>query len=249
MRAGAQRAEPESFFPGSGPYRCVRKVRGTATSIVWEAVCEQRRFAIKTVDRAADSRALHALRHEFELGRSLDHPHIVAPLQWLEAESGAAIVFPYLPNGDLAGLAGFAPAAWSGALLTLCDALRYLHARGFVHLDLKARNVMFDAADRPVLIDLGSARPAGSPLPAAGTTARAYRAAGAAVADSGQDWSAFAELLLDLLRTGPEAAAAGRADEPLAAAAEDVWNEPSRIGKLRALERVLKLLAAQTKAC
>jgi NIMA (never in mitosis gene a)-related kinase len=53
------------------------------------------------------------------------------------------------------------PRVW-GMLAQLADALRYLHAAGVVHRDVKARNVLVDAAGDLRLGDLGVSRAAAS---------------------------------------------------------------------------------------
>ncbi|RSM02083.1 hypothetical protein CEP52_008224 [Fusarium oligoseptatum] len=47
--------------------------------------------------------------------------------------------------------------------------LRHLHFLGFAHNDLNPSNVMVDAEDRPIIIDLGAARPLGQVLHQGGT--------------------------------------------------------------------------------
>ncbi|RSL69731.1 hypothetical protein CEP54_002108 [Fusarium duplospermum] len=47
--------------------------------------------------------------------------------------------------------------------------LRHLHSLGFAHNDLNPSNVMIDAEDRPIIIDLGAATPLGQVLHQGGT--------------------------------------------------------------------------------
>ncbi|KAJ4208417.1 hypothetical protein NW767_001521 [Fusarium falciforme] len=47
--------------------------------------------------------------------------------------------------------------------------LRHLHSLGFAHNDLNPANVMVDAEDRPIVIDLGATRPLGQVLHQGGT--------------------------------------------------------------------------------
>jgi serine/threonine protein kinase len=153
------------------------------------------------------------LAREHALLSRLEHPHIVATLGLVEHRGVPALALEYLPGGDLVSLAGSHPRHWIGAVRDLSSALTYLHGRGWVHRDVKARNALFDAAGRVKLIDFASALPVGAPASAAGTTAH-HRAPGAApsVADPGDDSYAFAVLIYELLT--------GRLPQPSARAQE-----------------------------
>ena len=59
----------------------------------------------------------------------------------------------------LVSLAGGPARHWLGAALTLARTLEFVHDRGVVHGDVKARNVLFDAADRMRLADFAAALP------------------------------------------------------------------------------------------
>ena len=56
-------------------------------------------------------------------------------------------------------------------LEALLGALTYAHSRGVIHRDVKAENVLFDEAERPMLTDFGIAlrRGYGSRVTTAGT--------------------------------------------------------------------------------
>jgi serine/threonine protein kinase len=140
------------------------------------------------------------LAREHALLAQLRHPHIVATFGLVEHRGAPALALEYLPGGDLVSLAGAQPRHWIHAARDLLSALTYLHGRGWVHRDVKARNVLFDAAGRVRLIDFASALPIGAPASAAGTTA-AHRAPRATptIADRSDDAYAFAVLLYELL--------------------------------------------------
>ena len=99
----------------------------------------------------------------------------------------------------------------------LADALAYLHSRSLVHRDVKARNVLFDAASRARLIDFGSVTEVGQPRTVGGTTP-AHRDEGEGAVTLADDVFAFAVLLYELmagrLPFGPDPKPARRASEP-----------------------------------
>lgn len=101
---------------------------------------------------------------------ALSHPHIVRPLRFAARDDAAVLVLEYLSAGDLVSLAKEPPQRWAGAALAVASALAAVHDAGFVHGDLKARNVLFAAGGTPKLIDFGSALPIGRRRGAGGRT-------------------------------------------------------------------------------
>jgi serine/threonine protein kinase len=126
------------------------------------------------------------------------HPAIVRPLAFVETAAYAALVTEHLTGGDLVSTAGAAPRHWARAALDVLDALDYLHARGLVHRDVKARNVMLDATGRARLVDFGSAARIGMPRRTGGTTP-AHRYAADGEIKAADDVYAFAVLVYELL--------------------------------------------------
>ena len=131
---------------------------------VWSAA-RYCRCVVKVLrpDRGGDRNARRRLVAEGRLALSLTHPHLVRgyemvtapggfPVLVLEAVTGAtlsyllAAVAPRLPVADLAHLGRH-----------LCSATRYLHARGYLHVDIKPSNIL-SAGGTAKLIDLGLAR-------------------------------------------------------------------------------------------
>jgi len=123
-------------------------------------------------DRATDAGARRRLRREGTNLLAMSHPHIVRayelverprPVLVLEALTGATLGYildtrtQRLPVGDLVYLG-----------LQLCSAVRYLHARGVLHLDLKPDNIVSQDG-LAKLIDLSVARPPGRARPGIGT--------------------------------------------------------------------------------
>jgi len=259
MTAGSRHKAPERGAPGEprtssidrdplqpgrligGRYRLERPL-GRA---VWLATAGGRRFALKTGPKPL-------IEREHGIVSASIHPNVVRVEELVESGAGPIIVFEYLPGGDLVSLAGLAPAHWLGAVGGVVAALGCLHGRGYVHRDLKARNVMFDAAGRARLIDFGSAAGIGSPFTEAGTTAVAVPPGrgGRAVA-AADDVYALAVLLHELIHgalpgMGRRRTAAGA----LAAEVDACLAEPGAGGRNR-LERfstVIESLLEKTRA-
>ncbi|HEX6993765.1 MAG TPA: protein kinase [Gammaproteobacteria bacterium] len=155
--------------------------------------------------------AIELVAREHRVLASVDHPHIVRAHGFAERTGVAALVTELLPGGDLVPLVGGPPQQWVAAARAVAAALAAVHAAGFVHGDVKARNVLFDASGRAKLIDFGSARPIGSPRARGGRT-RAHEILRFDVARASpvEDAYAFAVLLYELmsgrLPFGPEPA-------------------------------------------
>ncbi|KAJ1299137.1 hypothetical protein BS78_01G508700 [Paspalum vaginatum] len=181
------------------------------------------------------SERLHrAFRQELDALLRVRHPHIVRLLGFCDQRDEGVLVLEFAPNGNLhdqlhgvkAGSA--APMPWSrrvSVALQVARALEYLHDRcepQVVHGDVKASNVLLDAAMGARLCDFGSARAGfsaavrgGSPRPAAravlagspGYVDPHYLRSGVVTKKS--DVYSFGVLLLELL-TGVQAFRDGR---------------------------------------
>jgi len=130
------------------------------------------RVAVKTLrpDRRRDPRARAALLREGRLLARLDHPHLVRAYAVRGGER-PAVVLASLRGATLGALLeggrlGAAEACHLG--LQLGSALRYLHGRGLVHLDVMPTNVIAHAG-AATLIDLSIARRPGRVKPGTGT--------------------------------------------------------------------------------
>ncbi|HSA59836.1 MAG TPA: protein kinase [bacterium] len=90
---------------------------------------------------------------EFELLRSLYHPHIVEVLsagRLEDRDRTPYLVFEYVDGGEITALKDF----WDPFAQT-CRALSYLHSREVVHGDLKPSNLIVAKTGRAKLIDFG----------------------------------------------------------------------------------------------
>ena len=150
-------------LPRVAGYRVLRRLGHGGMAMVYLAVQESldREVAIKVMRPARHLDEAQATRfeHEARIIAKLEHPGIVVIHEVGRTLDGDLYyVMPYLARGDLAARDYRGDEAGLVALLrVLLDALGYAHARGIVHRDVKAENVLFDNADRPQLADFGIA--------------------------------------------------------------------------------------------
>jgi serine/threonine protein kinase len=92
---------------------------------------------------------------------SLAHPYIV---RLLGLEEPGLLLMEFIEGQTLASMIDEARAHRLGVsdamrvAIHLAAALQHVHARGFIHLDVKPANVMISGNGRPILFDFGSAR-------------------------------------------------------------------------------------------
>jgi serine/threonine protein kinase len=165
---------------------------------VYDAWCERRtcRVIVKTPrpDRRGDRRIVRALLAEGRLLCRLSHPAIV---RGYEVHDGPrpSIVMETLGGETLDHLVRrrehrrLAAAEIAVVALQLGGALRYLHAAGVLHLDVKLANVIADAG-RAKLVDLSIARRPGRVVRGLGTPSNMApeQARGGDVASAADVW-------------------------------------------------------------
>ena len=154
-----------SVMPDIPGYRVMRRIGKGGMSFVYLAVQESldRQVAIKITapEILRDEISKQRFEQEARTIAKLEHPCIVGIYEVGRSPQGLMYyVMPYLSKGHL-GQRDLRndEVRIITVLRSLLSALGYAHTRGIVHRDVKAENVLFDNADRPVLADFGIALP------------------------------------------------------------------------------------------
>jgi serine/threonine protein kinase len=127
-----------------------------------------RQVAIKVPhpEMESDPVLFDRFKREEEIGKALDHPHVMKVFGDGEDRSQIYMVMEWVDGKLLRQiLAGQKKLPTDRAIkltLAIAEALDYIHSRGVVHRDLKPENIMVDEQDGIKLIDFGIAGKEGS---------------------------------------------------------------------------------------
>jgi tRNA A-37 threonylcarbamoyl transferase component Bud32 len=158
----------DATLPKIAGYRLSRVIGNGGMSTVYLGAQESldREVAIKVMlpEALADEVSRRRFENEARTIARLEHPHIVGIFEIGRTTDGLPYyAMPFLAHGHL-GQRDFAKDGLEqghvrvrAILHALLTALDYAHARGVVHRDVKAENVLFDEAERPLLADFGIA--------------------------------------------------------------------------------------------
>lgn len=137
---------------------------GSSSVYLGEQSALGREVAIKIMlpQALADEVSRRRFENEVRTIARLEHPNVVGIHEVGRTRDGLPYyAMPFLPRGHLGKRIdqGFArgEADVIAIMEPLLSALEYAHARGVVHRDVKAENVLFDITDRPLLADFGIA--------------------------------------------------------------------------------------------
>ncbi len=148
MRFGSWRAERLIGEGGGGQVWLARRVGGGETVVLKHT-------------RAHDGDQIAALKREYRALLDVPCAALPTPVAWLApgVDGAAALVMARRPGVPLTdGLVDCDEARLATVVAQGLEALRALHAAGFVHGDLHPGNLLVDAAGQVSLLDLGLAQ-------------------------------------------------------------------------------------------
>ena len=156
-------------------YTLIRRLGAGGMAEIWLASDRQTdsRVALKFLAAGfTENPAYRDLLHrEWRIGSNLMHAHIVRVFEFHDDPEGAFYSLQFIGDVNLGVLSGKDPDEALRPLGLIADALRYAHAKGVVHRDIKAENVLLDGGGAPYLIDFGvAAIPAGDGSAGGGTS-------------------------------------------------------------------------------
>lgn len=142
-------------------YTLVRRLGGDSKTHTWLAKDRLTRASVALKITEGGAKSSGKLREEWQVSIRLLHAHIVRAFEFHAEPEAAFFSQQYIDGPDFGVLAGRSAEEILGPVGLLVDALAYVHAKGMVHRDLKASNVLFDGNGAPYLSDFGVSCAAG----------------------------------------------------------------------------------------
>ena len=145
-------------------YRLIEQIGTGAFSVVWRGIqpSVDREVAVKQIraELASQPDFIRRFEAEAHLVAQIEHPHIVPLIDYWRDPDSAYLVMRWLRGGTLERRLDDGPLSLDETLSMarqIGDALSVAHARGVVHRDVKAANILFDEQGNAFLTDFGIA--------------------------------------------------------------------------------------------
>lgn len=149
-----------------GPYRLARLIRLGSTCQVWEAIRDKdnQRVALKVLrpEQRGNKEEIAFLKHEYEVAKELSHRNVIKLIDYVTNAETPFIVLELFSelNLKMAMRRGPEPIAYQlpSIVEQACEALYYLHSKGYVHCDIKPDNLLLSRQWEVKLIDFTIAK-------------------------------------------------------------------------------------------
>ena len=155
-----------------GDYRLVNCIASGSSCQVWEVIDNEttRRMAMKLLlpDSLTDGEVVAALKHEFNVAKTFDHPNIVKYHELSVTKQHGYFVMDLFPApslktqvfNDIRGL----HMRLKRLVELVASALEHIHERGYLHRDIKPDNILMNKSAEVRVIDFSLASKAAGAL-------------------------------------------------------------------------------------
>ena len=184
-------------------YTLVRRLGGDSETHTWLAEDRLTRASVALKISAADQDQTGRLRAEWQASIRMMHAHVVRAFEFHATADAAFFSQQFIDGPDLSVLTGLPPADILGPITYLVDALAYVHAKGIVHRDLKASNVLLDSNGAPYLSDFGASCAVGHAASGGSMIAASPQSLAGHPAATSDDIFALGTLIYELLAGRP----------------------------------------------
>jgi serine/threonine-protein kinase len=144
-------------------YTLTRRLGEGGSAETWLATDRITRASVALKILVDDRISVEVLRREWQLAIRLMHAHIVRVFEFHD-DDVPFYSLQFIDGPDVSVLSGVPPAESLAPVGLIADALRYAHAKGVVHRDIKAGNILLDRNGAPYLIDFGVAATQGQEI-------------------------------------------------------------------------------------
>jgi serine/threonine protein kinase len=149
-----------------GNYRLFHLIRAGAVYEIWAVrpMSENSLFAMKWLPpgKKYSRQALNDLKHEYTVGKTLDHPAVIKTFEFNTTNNGAYMLLEYFKRLNLKQQLVANPRdiqCRAKEILVNCAAgLAHMHSKGWVHRDVKPDNFLVSPDNDVKLIDFNLAR-------------------------------------------------------------------------------------------
>ena len=125
---------------------------------------DKKEFAVKIIDKSKVE-DMQDIEREIEIMGKVDHPNVIKLVDVFDETKKMNLVLELVTGGELfdkiVEKGNYTEKDAANTLMTLCDALEHLHAKGVVHRDLKPENILLASKgdNAPIKVaDFGLAR-------------------------------------------------------------------------------------------
>ncbi|MEP7049351.1 MAG: protein kinase [Pseudomonadota bacterium] len=156
LTAAVVGSEASAAFEGSARYRVIRTLalgQGTEIYAAWDI--EQRRAVALKRLLAPGGETLVRLKREFRTLCDIAHRNVVRAYEWAAHGEHVLLALELIEGSPLLEYLEGAPGELHACVCQLAQALAAIHARGLVHGDVTAQNVLVEPTGRLVLLDFG----------------------------------------------------------------------------------------------